>query len=146
MIVPVPGLVQQRVAQPEVAAQVDDPVAQGFQGFQTALGHAVGEGEEEHVAALQLVHADELEARLLAQVGMHLVQELAPVALRGDLRQLHRRMLQKQPHQFAADVARAAGYGNLEAAHAEASCRMYSTILRGMSTPVVSMLLRNSMV
>ena len=83
---------------------------------------------------------------MLAQVGMHLVQEFAPVALRGDLHQFHRRMLQEQPHQLAADVARAARYGNREAAHAEASWRMYSTILRGMSTPVVSMLLRNSMV
>ena len=77
---------------------------------------------------------------------MHLVQELSAVALGRHLRQLDRRVLQEQPHQFAADVSRTPRHGYPHPAHAEASCPMYSTILRGMSTPVVSMLLRNSMV
>ena len=104
VVVPVPRLVQRRVAQPEVAAQVDDAVAQRLQRPQAVLRHAVGQGEEEDVAILQLVHADEFKARLLAKIGMNLVQELPPVALRRHLRQFHRRVLQEQPHQFAADV------------------------------------------
>src|SRR5690242_17819328 len=88
---------------------------------------------------------------------MEAVQIAAGMMLRGNLRDLHKRMLQEQPGQFAAGIACAShnchahrGTMFLLSAHQAASpravARTYSATMPGISTPVGSMLLRNSIV
>ncbi len=70
--------------------------------------------------------------------------ELAGLPLRGDLLHVDVRMKQQDAQQIAARIPGPADDGS--AYHARASRATWATIFAGMSTPVVSMLLRNSIV
>ena len=82
-----PGVVSRcvggRVAQPEVGAQVDDPLA-GGQGDQSRLGRCgVGQAEEDDVGRVErrVRPGDERQAR---RGGKKIAQRLACLGARGD--------------------------------------------------------------
>ncbi len=101
----VPALVGSRIPQAKIGGQVDDMRRQPGKLLDFVLRLAMGQGQEKHVGCFHLVGVDKLERRLFAQVGVHLVDILAQVAPRGDLRHLDLRMLDQQAQQLAAGVA-----------------------------------------
>ena len=139
----VPGVVAGRLAQPEVRAQVDDAGREPAEVVDARRRLPVGQAQEEHVAGGELGQGGELEPGGAPQIGMRAVHEAPCVALRCRLRHFDSGVPEQQPEQLPARVARSAGDGRAD--HRVAP-RTWSTIFAGMSTPVVSMLFRNSMV
>ncbi len=72
--------------------------------------------EEQNITRLQLIARRELQLGALAQIGMLMMNVLARVMLRRDLRHFHLRMKQQQAQQFAAGITRCAYNRNLHAA------------------------------
>jgi hypothetical protein len=101
----IPGLIELRVPQAKITAQVNDALTQTLKIRDTLLRHAVWQGQKEHITRFQLCDADEFEACLLAQIGMHVMQKFPLLALRGDLGQFDCRMLEQQAHQLPPDIA-----------------------------------------
>ena len=83
--VPVPGRVVVGVPQPEIGAEVDDRLGDGFQLADAPHRAAVRQAKEQDVARFQLADRGELERRLLAQVGVDGVDVVAGVGLGGGL-------------------------------------------------------------
>jgi hypothetical protein len=102
---PIPGLIELRVAQAEITAEINDALTESLEIHQALLRHAVWQRQKEHITRFQLRDAHEFEACLLAQIGMHMVQKFPLLALGRDLRQLDSRMLEQQPHQLSPDIA-----------------------------------------
>src|SRR5690349_6072125 len=80
-------------------------------------------------------------------MGMALVNEAADAAFRRGLRDFNAGMVEQQPQEFAAGIARRADDAN---GQCHAGCPTLSSTYRatrsGMFTPVGAMLLRNSIV
>jgi hypothetical protein len=93
-----------RVTEAKIAAEIDDALTQTLKIRDALLRHAVWQRQEEHLTRFQLREANEFEARLLAQIGVDVMQEFPLLALRSDLRQFDSRMLQQQTHQFPPDI------------------------------------------
>ena len=86
VVVAIPLLVQGRISQPEIRREVNDFGREAEVAVYLLLRFAVGQGEEQHVARLKGLLADELQLRPFAEIWMLLINVLARVALRGDLR------------------------------------------------------------
>ncbi len=168
----VPGDIIIRLAQAKVRAEVNDAGRQPSQLFDTLLRGAMRQAAEKHVHGLQLAGCRELQPRPAAQIRMDEVHEAARVALRRNLGHVRVWMIEQQAQQFAAGVAGTAQDGHAQAlAHGptsdapgaptgkSAGCQPLaaaqpsratrtakSTMRPGISTPVGSIELRNSIV
>ena len=108
VLVAVPDRVVVRVVQPEVGAQVDDDLRLIAQLRQRLHADAVRQAEEEHVARLQRLARRVLQLRALSQVRVRGEDELARIAPRRRLLDLHLRVAQQNPQQLPARIPRRA--------------------------------------
>ena len=77
----IPGLVELCVPQAKITAQVNDALTQALKIRHALLRHAMWQGQKEHITRFQLCDADEFQACLLAQIGVHVMQKFPLLAL-----------------------------------------------------------------
>jgi hypothetical protein len=94
------------VGQPEIVRQVDHLQIPRQLG-DDLLGRAMGQRAEHHVDAgpIRFVDLDQRRQLQMAEMGKHLGQGLAGLAVGGEQADLHLRMAGQQAHQFRARVA-----------------------------------------
>src|SRR5579885_3062155 len=111
MRMPIPARIIFSAAQPEIGTQINDARRQRLVALDLAHADAVRLRDKQDIAWLQRIWRDEPNGRSparRAQIGMQRVQIASGVMFRCYLCNLHKWMLQEQPRQFAARIARAA--------------------------------------
>ena len=94
------------VGQPEIVRQVNHLQFPGQLG-DDLLGRAMGQRAEHHIDArpVRLIDLDQRRQLQMAEMGKHLRQGLAGLAVGGQQTDLHLRMAGQQAHQLSARVA-----------------------------------------
>jgi len=135
-------------AQAKVGREVDDSRRQCTELFHVLRRLTVGQGHEQQIAGLQHRDRIELERRSPTQIRMARMHKTPRSAFRGHLTDLYMGVIQQKPQHLAPGIARSADDRYTSLAHHPflPTCSAYSTTFAGISTPVVSMLLRNSIV